>query len=219
MDDLMERLPGYDRIGRGRDAGGGGEYSAIFYRPDRVELLETETFWLSETPEVPGSRSWDAAIQRIVTWGKFRHRESGREFFHFNTHFDHVGEQSRRQSARLLLERMAEVAGDAPVVLTGDLNATPDSAAYRILTGAASASGSVFCLHDAALAGAGGEPEGTFSSFDTSREPGPRIDYVMVAQGIVVESFASIVSVRDQRYPSDHLPLTATLAFRGASGN
>ncbi len=135
LEDLDERLPGYDRLGVGRQADGGGEYSAVLYRTDRLEPLDSGTFWLSETPEVAGSQSWDAALPRIATWGRFRDRATDAVLVHVNTHFDHVGVVARQQSARLLVRRLGALADGAPVVLTGDFNVTPDSEVYQILTG------------------------------------------------------------------------------------
>lgn len=132
IDDLAERLPGYGWFGVGRDDGRDkGEFSAIFYRRDRFELLEESTFWLSEEPEVIGSKGWDAAITRIVTWGKLRDRSTGKVFFHFNTHFDHRGVRAREESASLLLTKIKEIAGTTPVIVTGDFNSRESSEPYR----------------------------------------------------------------------------------------
>ena len=104
INDLLERLPKYKSIGVGRDDGKEkGEFSSILYDTTRLQLLQTQTFWLSEQPTVAGSKSWDAAITRIVTWAKFRDRVTKKTFFHFNTHFDHIGKIARRESAKLLL--------------------------------------------------------------------------------------------------------------------
>src|ERR1044072_931710 len=125
--DLQERLPQYKYIGVGRDDGKTkGEFSAIFYDTTRLQLLQGQTFWLSTTPAVPGSKGWDAAITRIVTWGKFRDKKTKKVFFHFNTHFDHKGQVARRESAHLLLKKVHEIAGATPAIITGDFNATPD---------------------------------------------------------------------------------------------
>ena len=96
--DLDTLLPEYSRVGVGRTDGKmDGEYSAILYKRDRIEALESKTFWLSPTPEVPGSKGWDAALERIATWGRFRDRATGCEYVHLNTHFDHKGEEARQQ--------------------------------------------------------------------------------------------------------------------------
>ncbi len=155
IDDLAKRLPKYRWVGVGRQDGkDGGEFTPIFYRGDRLELVEHHTFWLSETPDQAGSRSWDAALPRIVTWGKFTARpqapaakgESGRsaenaaengEFFVFNTHFDHLGLVARLESAKLLRAKVAEIAGDHPAIVIGDFNCLPGSPPYLWLTGQA----------------------------------------------------------------------------------
>jgi len=133
--DLDSRLPGVSRVGVGRtDGRAAGESSAILYRADRLTLLDSGTFWLSPTPEVVGSKGWDAAIERVATWARFRDRRSGCRFLHINTHFDHIGEQARIGSARLIRRRAASLAMGLPVVMTGDLNSDPRSTAYRVLT-------------------------------------------------------------------------------------
>ncbi|HDR88016.1 MAG TPA: endonuclease/exonuclease/phosphatase family protein [Bacteroidetes bacterium] len=113
---LDSLLQDYARIGTGRDDGArNGEYSPIFYNKEKLECLQNGQFWLSENPGTPGI-GWDAACPRIVTWGKFRNRHNRKTFYHFNTHFDHVGQTARRESARLIKRKIQEIAGDAPVV-------------------------------------------------------------------------------------------------------
>ena len=134
MLDLQERLSQYKYAGVGRDDGKEkGEYSAIFYDTARLQALQTKTFWLSETPEVPGSKSWDAAITRIVTWIKFRDKKTKKIFFAFNTHFDHIGKIARRESAKLLLQKIKEIAGNTPAVITGDFNAEPADEPVQVI--------------------------------------------------------------------------------------
>src|SRR6185436_2411743 len=106
----------------------------IFYDTIRLKLLESSTFWLSLTPAVVGSKSWDAAITRIVTWAKFTDVRSKKTFFVFNTHFDHMGKEARRESARLLKQKVKDIAGDKPVVITGDFNSKPSDDPIKILT-------------------------------------------------------------------------------------
>jgi endonuclease/exonuclease/phosphatase family metal-dependent hydrolase len=207
--DLEERLPDYAWVGVGRaDGEDGGEFSPIFYRTDRLELLDHGTFWLSETPEVPGSQSWDAALPRIVTWAQFRDRrgEGAKVFYHFNTHFDHRGEQARRESARLLLEQVDAIAASRQSVVTGDFNVTPDTEAYRILTER---------LEDArSLAEAPHGPPGTFSSFTVGNEANRRIDYIFLRRkAMQVERFGTLTDQWNGHYPSDHLPVLATVYY------
>lgn len=127
VDFLLENLPFYAKVGVAREDGDSvGEFSAIFYIKDKYDVLQNGTFWLSETPDVP-SFGWDAAHMRIVTWGEFRNKKTGKTFFVFNTHFDHIGKTARLESARLLIQKIGELTSGAPVVfVTGDFNATID---------------------------------------------------------------------------------------------
>jgi endonuclease/exonuclease/phosphatase family metal-dependent hydrolase len=209
IDDLQERLPGYAWVGVGRDDGeDGGEFSPIFYRTDRFELLEHDTFWLSETPDVPGSMSWDTAITRIVTWARFRDQETGREFYLFNTHFDHRGQQARIESARLMVDRIAAVPRDIPVIVTGDLNVRETSEAYAVF---AETPG----LHDARYTSETGHegPTATFNNWEELRPPESRIDYIFVRDGIRVRSHAILDDRYDGRFPSDDLPVLAEVVL------
>jgi endonuclease/exonuclease/phosphatase family metal-dependent hydrolase len=216
--DLEAALPGFGWFGTGRSAERDGEHCAVLFRRERLELLAESTFWLSETPEVAGSRGWDAALPRIVTWGRLRDRRSGAVFHLLNTHFDHLGETARRQSARLLLRKAAEIAGhDGPVVITGDLNSTPDSEPYRILT-APVPPGEPPGLVDAFFVSQ--HPHhGPTSSWNAFRaiEPGRRIDFVLVRSPVEVLQHGILSDTFDGRFPSDHLPLVAEIALRGPS--
>jgi endonuclease/exonuclease/phosphatase family metal-dependent hydrolase len=212
LTDLDRRLPGFARVGVGRaDGRAGGEFSAILYRTDRLELFETGTFWLSPTPEVPGSKGWDAAIERVATWARFRDRRTGCTHVHLNTHFDHIGEQARQESARLIRRRLASLAGDFPIIVTGDLNADPQSAPYRIFTQDTLAGAST-PLRDAFLASSDGHygPTSTWNAFKAI-EPGRRIDYVLVSTRIPVLAHGILPDSWDGRFPSDHLPVLAAL--------
>lgn len=204
LDDLEARLPEYGWTGVGRDDGKeGGEYSAILYRKDRFEMIDGGTFWLSETPEAPGSKGWDAALPRIATWARFRDRASGKTLLHVNTHFDHRGETARTESARLLSQRIPEMAGDLPIFLTGDMNSEPTTEAYSVLTG---------FLSDAyVLAGEAKRygPEFTFTGFAVSDRQGPRIDYILISEGISVDRYGVLTDQYMGFYPSDHLPVVA----------
>ena len=128
MEDLRQRLPGYESIGVGREDGKeAGEYSALWYRADRFTAKESGWFWLSETPEVAGSKGWDGACERIATWAKLQDKLTGKELFVMNTHLDHVGVAARREGVKLVLDKIQELGGDLPVILTGDFNAEPES--------------------------------------------------------------------------------------------
>lgn len=204
--DLDRLLPQFGRLGVGRATDLAGEHSAILYRRARFEVLEHDTFWLSETPHVPGSKGWDAAYERIVTWGKLRDRGTGATFFHFNTHLDHVGGAARREGTRLLLANMARMAGNAPTILTGDFNAVPESEPYRLVTESG--------LRDAFLATRDRHrgPESTWNAFKAI-EPGRRIDFVFV-RGFDVLKHEILADTFDGRFPSDHLPVVAEVRSR-----
>ena len=211
--DLDTRLPGFARVGVGRaDGREGGEFSAILYRADRLALLDSGTFWLSPTPEVPGSKGWDTAIERIATWARFRDRRTGCEHVHLNTHFDHVGEQARQESARLIRRRLASLARGLPVVVTGDLNADPRSVAYRALTRDTIAD-AIPPLADAMTVSRAGHygPTSTWTAF-RAIEPERRIDYVLVSPRVTVLTHGILPDAWDGRFPSDHLPVLASVA-------
>ena len=134
--DLTASLSNYDYIGVGRDNGKEeGEYAPIFYKKDRIECLEKGWFWLSETPDVPGSRGWDAACNRICTWGKFEDKANKCKFWFFNLHLDHEGKVARTEGAKLVLSKIQELCGESPFILTGDFNSDQRDEAYGILTG------------------------------------------------------------------------------------
>ena len=207
--DLEALLPDYAWVGVGRDDGiDQGEFAPIFYRADRFQVDSSGTFWLSETPDVLGSKSWDAAITRIVTWALLRSSMSGDSLWLFNTHFDHRGEEARKHSAQLLMSRVNQMAGESTIMVTGDFNATPDSEVHGTMT--------VRRLADACASGTPTRsgPEGTFSGFEVrERAPTRRIDYVFVSHETDVDSCAAIVDVEDGRYVSDHLPVLISVRW------
>lgn len=213
LDSLQVRLPDYRWVGVGRtDGRDGGEFSALFYRTDRLELLESHTFWLSPTPEVPGSRGWDAAHERICTWARFRDRRTGQTFFVFNTHFDHEGTRARLESARLLHRVIAERARTAPVLLTGDFNTTEGTPPYQALT-------TNGLLHDARYRAERGHygPNTTWNGFERL-VPGRRIDFIFVTADVRVLRHAILVDLDEQgRFASDHLPVLADVLLPGKS--
>jgi endonuclease/exonuclease/phosphatase family metal-dependent hydrolase len=212
LTDLDARLPGFARVGVGRaDGRAGGEFSAILYRTERLELVDSGTFWLSPTPAVAGSKGWDAAIERIATWARFRDRRTGCSHLHLNTHFDHVGEQARQESARLIRRRLAALSAGLPVVMTGDLNAEPESVPYRVLT--RDTIGGAAPLRDAYAESRTGHygPTSTWTAF-RAIEPGRRIDYVLVSPQVLVLAHGILPDSWDGRFPSDHLPVLAVVA-------
>ncbi len=208
IDFLEEALPGYGWIGVGRDDGeAAGEFSPVFYNRERLEALESGTFWLSPTPDVPGSKGWDAAITRVATWARFRDRATGEAFLYLNTHFDHVGQQARVESAKIIADTLASMAKGLPRIVTGDFNVTPDNPAYATMTAA---------LTDARLISETPPhgPEETFYGFVVKPDvPGRRIDYVFVSEGIRVLRSATLSEQFEGHYPSDHLPVLADVRW------
>ncbi len=212
--DLDTLLPEYERVGVGRkDGQNAGEYSAILYKRNRVEMIENKTFWLSTNPEAVGVKAWDAALERIATWGRFRDRATGCTYVHLNTHFDHVGEQARKESAKLIRTRLATIAGTLPVIVTGDLNVPPTSDAYATLT-SGTIEGGLAPLVDGYLSSRDGHYGPTTTSTSFKEIGGNRIDYVLVSRGIDVLKHAILTDRWDQRFPSDHLPVIASLGLR-----
>lgn len=212
MQDLQERLPGYKYLGVARDDGRQkGEYSAIFYDTARLLALQSNTFWLSLTPEIPGSKSWDAAITRIVTWAKFKDRKTGKQFYAFNTHFDHIGKEARRESAKLLLQRVAAIAGKMPAVITGDFNATPDDEPIQVITDKNNPLHLVNAKERSATPHYG--PAGTFTAFGSKERDDKPIDYIFLKGPWRVKKHATISQTWGGRFASDHFAVLATLAL------
>ncbi|QUO47996.1 endonuclease/exonuclease/phosphatase family protein [Halorubrum ruber] len=231
-EDLRERLPAYEFVGRGREAGGEGEGCPIAVRSERWEIVDSDTFWLSETPGEP-STGWDASHPRIATWARVRARDGDARLLVVNTHFDHVSAHARRKSARLLRERVPEIAaangisGDSdetlPVVLVGDLNCTPGSEPHRVLAGddpkrdekdSATPADDARSLRDAAAAAdLRHGPETSLTDFARLID-GRRIDHALVSPDMAVDAFATLADRDDRgRYPSDHLPILARLSM------
>jgi len=219
IDWLTERLTGYDHVGEGRRGGHQGEYSAIFYDRKRLAVQRSGTFWLSPTPATV-STGWDAALPRIVTWARFTDRTVDKDFLAFNTHFDHLGEQARLNSAALILTMIDSLnKSDLPVVLTGDLNLTPETGPIQKLTA------TLTDAFESAAVRLG--PAGTFNGFRHDEPATRRIDYIMTSPGVEAVNFATLTDAVDGRYPSDHFALISSLhlrprpqiiAHRGASG-
>lgn len=174
---MLERLPEYDYIGVARDDGKKkGEYSPVFYRRDRFELLDSGTFWLSETPE-KASYGWDAACRRVCSWGYFKDKQTKRKFWFFNTHMDHKGKIARVEGAKLVISKIKQMCGKgAKVILTGDFNVAQDNPAYRTFA----ESGVLKDAFD--LAPIKFAPTGTFNSFKVANYTTRRIDHIFVSE-------------------------------------
>lgn len=232
--DMLPRLDGYDYIGVARDDGKtAGEYAAIFFKRDRLRLLDYGNFWLSETPDRPGL-GWDAACVRICTWGKFAKQTATNDeaFYFFNLHMDHVGVVARREAAKLIVSKIHDIAKGATVIVTGDFNVDQNDEIYSIFTDSGLLRDS---YQEARLRFA---ENGTFNSFDTNLYTDSRIDHIFVSPAIRVESYgvltnsywvpdnesATLIKGHDapqqidfsrytRRQPSDHYPVFVRLAF------
>ncbi len=204
--DLEKSLPEYNWFGLPRaDGKRRGERCPIFYLKARFALLSHSTFWLSETPDVAGSISWGSACKRIVSWGKFKDLESGKVFYLFNTHFDHQSSLARKKSAELILEKIKQIAGTAPVIITGDFNCEEGSKPYQIITER------FLDARKITLSPPQG-PEGTSWSFIPYSPATRRIDFIFVCPSIKVLEYRAIddTYAKVRRY-SDHLPVLAKI--------
>lgn len=210
LTDLKERMPGFVFEGTGRDDGKkAGEHSSIFYNTKRFELLGSSTFWLSLTPEVAGSKSWDAAITRVVSWVKLKDKSSRKTFFFFNTHFDHVGKIARRESAALLLKAVDSIAGKNPSIITGDFNSFPDDEPIKILTDKTNPT-KFLDTKELSLSRHYG-PSGTFNAFGNKETDNKPIDYIFVKGNWRVQKHATLSQTWGGRFSSDHFPVMAKL--------
>jgi len=208
--ELQERLLQYKYTGVGRtDGKEKGEYAAIFYDTTRLQLLQTATFWLAEQTDIPGKKGWDAAIERIVTWAKFKDRATKKIFYHFNTHFDHVGKIARRESAVLLLKKVNEIAGKTPSVITGDFNAHPGDEPIAVIVDKQEP------LHltdskELTVAPHYG-PDGTFNAFQPKEINDQPIDYIFIKNKVSVLAHATLSQSWQGRFSSDHFPVFAAI--------
>lgn len=206
FDDLSGLLTGYQGVGVGRlDGAESGEYCAVFFRKDRFTLLDSGTFWLSETPEVVGSLGWDGACERIATWVVLRDRD-GREFFFIDTHLDHVGQVARDEGVSLLMKRIETLSGGRPVILTGDFNSEPGSSVVAHVQKDG-------VLRDAkAIAAQRSGTDWSFSDFGQIPEAErPLLDYIFVSGDIEAVRYEVLPDTFDGGYVSDHAPVMAVV--------
>lgn len=215
LDDIILELPEFGWVGVCRTDGmqspePDNEFSAILFRKDRFRVLDDHTFWLSPSPATTGSIGWDAALPRIVTYARFQDTQTGKQFFLFNTHFDHVGKTARAESAKLLLHVIDSLAGDSPVVVTGDFNFVQTEFPYEILTGDNSRLRDAFYFSIQPHYG----PTATFAgNFEVSGLSDRRIDYIFTSENLNVVKHATLSDSWNGRFASDHLPVLAKIIF------
>jgi endonuclease/exonuclease/phosphatase family metal-dependent hydrolase len=203
-DYVVAKLPGYAWFGMGRKGGDGDEHMGVFYRRDALRVLDSGNFWLSDTPDVPGSISWGTLYPRMVTWARFQRKDDGRTFVLFDTHLPYreQDDAARAKGAAVILKRIAKLPADEPFVLTGDFNTTPDGGVHAVLTKQ---------LQDAWLvAPQRSGPGKTFHDF--TGKPTERIDWILV-RGFRVRDVRTVTAHAGKLYPSDHFPVVADLAW------
>lgn len=200
--DLEQMLPQYNQVGIGREGQGKGESSNIFYKKEKLKVITTNTFWLSETPDAI-SKGWDAACHRVCTFALFQDISSKRKFWIFNTHLDHIGEQARANGIKLILSKIEQYNTDQyPVVFMGDFNLEPNDKSIVALK---------MQMNDASeisLQQPFG-PNGTFNNFEFDKPVSKRIDYIFISKEakLEVKKYAVLSDSKDLRYPSDHFPV------------
>lgn len=203
---IVSKLPEFEWFGVSRRGNKEDEHMGVFFRKDTLELLSSGNFWLSTTPDVPGSMSWDVTLPRMVTWGEFRHRKTGRRFHFYNTHFAHrpADAVARAESARVLAEHIQRLAATGDLILTGDFNTDVGSEPHQVLKA---------LLSDAhEQAGSRKGPTGTFHGF--KGKPGTqRIDWILFRGRIKPVVVDTITDNREGRYPSDHFPVAVHFQF------
>lgn len=231
LDDMLALLPDYDYVGVGRDDGrDGGEHEPVFYKRERFKLLGSGDFWISQTPDVAGSKGWDAALPRVCTYARFQDRQTKLRFWYFNLHMDHIGVEARREGAKLIVAKVREMCGGEPVIITGDYNVDQNNEIYAIfaesgiLKDSFHAAGRKFAYN------------GTFNSFKSDYHTDSRIDHIFLSPRFEVTNYAVLtdcywtadekddaelkgdaapqeISFRRyiRRCPSDHYPIAARI--------
>lgn len=221
LQDLLGVLPDYSYIGVGRDDGKtAGEYSAIFYKKSKFELLKSGNFWLSTITDRP-NKGWDAVLPRICTWGMFKERKTGKTFYFYNLHMDHIGKIARSESAQLILAKIKEAGVKIPVILTGDFNVDQNSDSYKVLENSN-------ILHDSYnMTTHRLDNAASFNDYGNGLHANERIDHIFLSDqfsvkkyGILTDGYVAEDETRTgkdrfgMRYPSDHFPVMANVDLK-----
>lgn len=213
LSDLLHAMPAYEYSGLGREGGRDGEHSAIWYKRDKFAVMESGNFWLSQTPE-KRSKGWDAKYERLCSWVKLRERASGYTFFVFNTHFDHKGKVARKESINMIFEQIEAIAGNAPVVLTGDFNMDPSDEAYAEFAKHPRFSNAYDIAADVQTPNMS-----TVNAFTAIKPTRERIDHVFLSADFSALTWRIGLDTYDGgKFPSDHFPVfVATAAGTGTA--
>lgn len=209
-EEIDSAISGYSSVAKGRDDGKKkGEMNPVFYNVNRFDLVRDNTFWLSETPDKPGTKGWGASLPRIVTWVELTDKKTHESLYYFNTHFAHDSDSARIMSAGILLKEVKSIAGKNRFVITGDFNMSPESKAYSVLT---ESSSSRSVLKDSYII-SHTKPEGPAYTTNSFRDrPGKsRIDYIFVRKGMKVLNTSVIVKKEGPVFVSDHWPVKAVI--------
>jgi endonuclease/exonuclease/phosphatase family metal-dependent hydrolase len=211
LKDIEADQSGYRWIGLGREGGSKGEFMAIFYKADRFDPLEYDHFWLSDTPNVIASSSWGNTVKRMVTWVRFKDRNSGCEFYLVNSHFDHQVQASREKSAQLVADRIKQLDAKLPIIFTGDFNASAGkNKAYDILV-----NDELFRDSWTEAKERKGKQVRTFHNFKGPVEGDDRIDWILLQGDVHAQAIEILTCSKNGQYPSDHFPVMAALVIGG----
>lgn len=210
LQDLEKALPNYGWIGLGREGGNRGEFMAIFYKKAGFEVLEFDHFWLSDSPQTMGDNSWGNSCVRMATWVRFLDKETDKQFYVLNTHFDHVSEEGRQKSAELLIKMSETFTQEIPLMITGDFNAGEDSVPYQVLVN----DGPFTDVWETAGRKTNAEI-GSFNDFTDPLGHHVRIDWLLYQGGLQVKSVETIDQAFDGKFPSDHFPIVAEVELVG----
>jgi len=223
IDQIINNVTGYDYVGVGRHGGRRGEYSAILYRSKRFKVDESDTFWLSNKPEKP-SRHWGNSVTRICTWARFIEKKTCQAVYLYNTHLDHQSQPSREKSVRLIIDRIANRLYAEPFILTGDFNAGESNPAIRFLKGKpirigkkkdkenTNSTNPLPLVDTFRVLHTKEKKVGTFNGFKGNAD-GPKIDYIFAEPETKVQAAEIVRTHKDNRYPSDHFPVTAKMCI------
>ena len=221
IEQIEAAVPGYKHLGVGRDDGKSeGEFTAILYRSERLAVLDSNCFWLSDTPEVPGSITWGNACTRICTWGRFQDKMTGQRFYLYNLHLDYASQVSRDNGVALILQRIGQRQSPDPVFITGDFNADENNSAVKAVKSAAisvqfhsdKAPQTVHFFDTFRRLHPDAQRVGTFNQFK-GIDTGGKIDFIWAMQDITVLKAEILHTNTERRYPSDHFPVTATVRW------
>jgi endonuclease/exonuclease/phosphatase family metal-dependent hydrolase len=208
LDSLQVALPAYSYYGIGRDdAAKKGEHSAIFYKTASFTVIDKGDFWLSETPTKPGF-GWDARINRICSWLLLNHKKTGKQFYCFNVHYDHQGMVARKESSKLIVAKIKSIAGDSPVILTGDFNGDHSSEWYQLIAN------SGLLLDTYTRVAKPYMPNGTFQGFGPNLNKDQVIDHIFTTKHFAVSNWGVLTDSYNGKFPSDHFPVISRVSLK-----